>query len=448
MQLRPEQATLVADARAALVAGYQRVLCVLPTGGGKTICMTDVARRAASRGKRVLVLVHRKELLHQTRVRFLTAGLPIGERQSIHISTIGKRTPFKPDLLMIDEAHHSVSKTWREKIEQYDVPVLGWTATPERLDGRGLREIYQAMVIGPSVEELMALGRLSTYKLFAPPPPCDLTHLGMVAGDYNRKQAAAQVDTHRVIFDAVQNWRKYAPGRRTIAFCVSIAHAEHTCAEFLAAGVRAEILDSTLNDTERLARVERFKSGETLMLVSVMLISEGFDVPACDCVLMLRPTASVSLYLQQVGRGLRPSNHPCIVIDCVGNSLRLGPPDMPREWSLDAPSRRGQEETAPPIRICDRCFQAQAPRLKICPHCGHVHQIKSPPPPETVAQDLVEVDVAEMKRQARREVGEARTREALEAIAKQRSYKSSWVDRILAAREAKDSKLGGWSRSS
>jgi superfamily II DNA or RNA helicase len=437
MKLRPEQEKLAADAKAALLAGHKRVLCVLPTGGGKTNTFIEISRRAVAKGRKVLVLVHRKELLHQTRIRYLVAGLPIGEKQSIHISTIGRRTPFEPDLLIIDEAHHSVSKTWREKIEQYDVPVLGWTATPERLDGRGLHEIYQAMVIGPSVEELIALGRLSTYKLFAPPPPCDLSHLGMVAGDFNKKQAAAQVDNRRVLFDAVQNWQKYAPGRRTIAFCVSILHAVHTTEEFLKVGVKAEILDSTLNDTERLARVERFKSGETLMLVSVMLISEGFDVPACDCVLMLRPTASVSLYLQQVGRGLRPSDHPCIVIDCVGNSLRLGPPDMFREWSLDAPARKNQEETAPPIRICEKCFQAQPPRLKVCPHCGHVHVIQQLPPPETVAEDLVEVDVEEMKRQARREVGEARTREALEEIARQRGYKMSWVDRILAARGAR-----------
>lgn len=412
--LRPEQETLLGDARAVMAQGHRRVLCVLPTGGGKTETFMSATKRAIERGRRVLILVHRKELLHQTNVRLMKAGLIPGENRSVFASTIGRRTHFQPDLLIVDEAHHCVSPTWQRRIDAYDVPLLGWTATPERLDGRGLGEVFSAMVQGPSVAELMDLKRLSEYKLFAPPPDA-------AGGDG--------------VFSGVRNWKKYADGLRTIAFCVSVAHAEKTCEEFLARGVRAEILDHRLSNAERLDRIDRFKTGRTLVLVSVMLISEGFDVPACDCILLLRPTASLSLYLQQVGRGLRYSDHPCVILDCVGISqTELGLPDDFHAWSLEGKRvRLGQEVPAPALKVCPRCFQVHRPGPPACPFCGHVYLVMAIVP-STVEADLEAVEVAPR----RLAIANARTEEELRRLAEERGYKPGWVARILAARAARN----------
>jgi superfamily II DNA or RNA helicase len=421
MALYTDQEQLLADARASMLQGHRRVLCVLPTGGGKTHCFIEAARRTIERGKRALVLVHRRELLHQTNVRLMKSGITPGVNRGVFVSTIGKRTHFRPDLLIVDEAHHCVSPTWARKIDEYDVPLLGWTATPERLDGRGLGEVFDDMVIGPSVSELMEQNRLSRYRLFHPPPDFD-------------------PGSERAVFSAVRNWKAFADGRRTIAFCISIEHAAQTCAAFKAAGVPAEVLDSKLTDTERLERIARFKNGETLMLVSVMLISEGFDVPDCDCVLLLRPTSSLSLYLQQVGRGLRFSGEPCVILDCVGNSQHpnLGLPDDFHHWSLEGKKvRAGQDGAAPPLKVCPGCFQVHRPGPPRCPFCGFVYPVAKIVPrevdailTESVAQPIQVVPKRELIRNAR-------TEEDLRRLAQENGYKPGWVDRILAARNAR-----------
>jgi DNA repair protein RadD len=439
MKLRQEQVDFIGQIQEGMRL-HPRVLAVLPTGGGKTVCFCTIAKLVAARGGKVLILVHRRELLAQTIKRLLAMGVIPKELGHVWVSTIGSRTSFKPDLLIVDEAHHCTSKTWRARIEAYDVPVLGFTATPERLDGKGLGGIFGGLVVGSTAAELMAQGSLSRYRLYAPPVAADLSGVHTVAGDYNKGELAAAIDIPDVAYDAIGNWQRYAPGRRTIAFCVSLIHAGHIVGAFQQIGVQAEQVDGSMATGERAAVIERFRSGATTVLVSVDLVSEGFDVPDCDCVLLLRPTQSLALYLQQVGRGLRPSDEPCVVLDCVGNAARHGLPDDDREWSLEGRKRRAKAD-AVSVRVCGSCLSAFKPGLAACPYCGWTPPKTVMAVPDTVAATLVEVDQAALRRQvverSRRkiEVSRARTREALEKIARERSYSLGWVDRVLAARQ-------------
>jgi DNA repair protein RadD len=429
LSLRPYQQIFIERLRAAM--HHRRVLGVSPTGSGKTVVFTHIAATAAARGRKVLILVHRRELLQQTISRLLEDGLQVSEHGNLWVSTIGRQTTFKPDLLIVDEAHHATSPTWRKRIDEHDCPTLGFTATPERLDGRGLGDVFNVMVIGPTVAELMRIGALSRYKIFAPPPP-STKGIRIVAGDFQRSGLSALIDTPKVAYDALRNWQRHAAGRRTIAFGVSVAHAAHIAQSFQAAGVSAESVDGTMAIGERAAVIERFRSGVTTVLVSCELVSEGLDVPECDAILLLRPTKSLGLYLQQVGRGLRPSGQPCIILDCVGSVGIHGCPDDDRDWSLDGRTKKSTV-TGPAIRTCPSCFGVHRPAPS-CPYCFHVYVV-APVVPASVAADLVAVDPSIVRAVRRAEVARARSREDLERIAQDRGYKPGWVTVQLAMRE-------------
>lgn len=426
-ELRPYQQQLVADLRLAL-RQHQRVLAVAPTGSGKTQCFSDIAHRAATGGRRVLILVHRRELLWQARAR-LGACSPLIEVHSIQ--AVRNRYLHHPDLLIVDEAHHCTARTWRAVLDAWPVPTLGFSATPQRLDGKGLGDLFGVMVQGPTVADLMTAGYLSPYRLFCPPGKADLAGIKKRGGDYAKDELSERVDQRRVMACAIKNWRLYAGNRRTIGFCVSLAHVDHVRDMFAEAGVAAATIDGSMPASDRDAVLAEFRSGAVRVLLSVDLISEGFDVPACDCVLLMRPTASLGLYLQQVGRALRPSSRDAVILDCVGNAETHGLPDEARDWSLDgiAKERKGQVQTVP-IRVCGRCYGVHKP-APVCPYCGNVHAVEVKIP---VEQDVVLVDKTEEMRNRRREVGAARRREDLEAIAAARGYKPTWVMHVLKSR--------------
>jgi len=177
--------------------------------------------------------------------------------------------------------------------------------------------------------------------------------------------------------------------------------------------------------------MKAFRDGAIRVLLSVDLISEGFDVPACDCVLLMRPTASLSLYLQQVGRALRPSDQHAVILDCCGNAEVHGLPDMDREWSLEGTSKE-RKGLVPNIavRVCPVCYGVHKP-APVCPYCGHIHAVDRAVP---VEEDVLLIDRTEELKQKRAEVGRARNRDALLKIAADRGYKPGWVDRVIASR--------------
>lgn len=455
MSLRQYQIDLIEQIRYGL-REHRRILAVLPTGAGKTHTFCTIAQLSTQRNNNVLILVHRSELLQQTSARLTVMGVEHGiiapkhptkhaQVQLASINSAARRLsqfPWSPNLVIVDEAHHCAARSWQKVLEGYpNAIIIGWTATPARLDGKGLSSAFDGLVEGPSISRLIGQGYLSRYRLFAPPNQIDRSAFRRRGGDFRTEEIDQVACQPREIAAAVLNYRQYAAGKQAIAFCGSIRHAQTVRNAFVEAGIPAVDIDGTLSAAERTTRIEAFKSGAIKILVSVDLISEGFDVPGCECVLLLRPTASLSIYLQQVGRALRPSDGEAIVLDCAGNAIEHGLPCQLRQWSLkDTIKSRDMDQVAVPIRVCEKCFAVYRPAPS-CPHCGHTPESKRELPKE-VDQVLVEIDVraaaaAERAEKKKRkvEVGKARTLEELLKIAEDRGYKPGWAHAVMKSRK-------------
>jgi DNA repair protein RadD len=451
LTLRPYQQQAVHDLRLAYRDGARAPLLVAPTGMGKTVIMADILRSLAARGRSAMVLVHRRELIAQTSAKLTLADVPHGviaastaaadaPIQVASVQTLARRLEritAQPDLIVIDEAHHAVAGTWGKAISHWpDALRLGVTATPVRQDGRGLGMVFDRLVLGPSTAELISDGFLCPSRLYAPPAVADLSGLRTRAGDYTPEQAAERMDRPTVTGDAIAHYRRLATGQRAIAFCCNVNHAEHVCAAFNHAGIKAATLLGSTDPLRRDAAVAAFAAGSLQVLVTVDVVSEGFDCPAAEAAILLRPTQSEGLYLQQVGRVLRPADGKAaaIVLDHVGNVHRHGFPDDHRDWSLDDRPRRtkGNGDAAPTVRTCEVCFAAFPPQ-PICPCCGTPAKLSA----REIRQregELQELAREAVARSRRRDQGQARTLPELLAFAKQRGYSPGWAWKVHNAR--------------
>ena len=451
MQLRPYQAQAVSGLRDALGTARSALL-VMPTGAGKTVVFTEIARLATLKNKTVFVLVHRRELIKQASDKLKAAGVEHGiisagfERtdslvQVCSVQTLVRRletVTSAPDLLIIDEAHHAVAGSWEKVIQHFqNARIVGVTATPSRLDGRGLGSHFSTLVQGPCVEQLVVSGFLSPHKVFAPPIKADLSNVKTRAGDYANDQLSEAMDRPSITGDAVHHYRLLADGLPAIAFCCSIAHATSVCQSFQAAGYRAKLVTGNMPMEERDDAISGLADGRTQILCSVDVVSEGTDVPAVSAAILLRPTQSEALYLQQVGRILRPQpGKIAIVLDHVGNTVKHGFVDDRRIWDLNAKKRKRSDEPAPSVRQCPKCFAAFKPQ-PVCPMCGHEFKVK-PKRPITEEQgrlrELRREDAIE-RREKRKEQGMAQTLPELLALAAKKGYKRGWAYKIFYGRK-------------
>ena len=455
MQLRSYQLQAIASTRIAVMQA-NRALLVMPTGSGKTVVFSEICRLANDKGKKVLILVHRRELVTQASDKLKKAGVEHGiiaagfdpsdqPVQVASVQTLIRRLDsgtFTPDLIIIDEAHHAVAGSWDKIIGHFsDAKIIGVTATPSRLDGRGLGSHFSTLVSGPSVEQLTKLGFLSQHRVFAPPVIADLSNVKTRAGDYANDQLSEAMDRPTITGDAIGHYRRLADGLPAIAFCCSIAHATSVCESFNKAGYRAKLVTGKMKMEERDEAISGLADGRTQILCSVDVVSEGTDVPAVSAAILLRPTQSEALYLQQVGRILRPQpGKIAIVLDHVGSTLKHGFVDDLRNWSLDSkPRRKKNDEPAPSVRQCPMCFAAFKPQ-PVCPMCGHEFPVK---PKRQLTQR--EGELREMRRQdaldriekkeQRKEIGRARTLPELLALAKKKGYKPGWAYKIFYGRK-------------
>jgi len=444
MNLRPYQTDLITAIRLQYQLGHRKVLAVLPTGAGKTVCFSHIAQSAARKGNRVLIAVHRQELLDQaSRSLPMPHGLIAANRsmdlshavQVASVQTLARRLHKLPrdffQLVVIDEAHHSNAGTWAKVLDHFQsAHLLGVTATPIRLDGRGLGEHYQTMVEGPSAQWLTDNGYLANARVLAP-PGFDSTGIRKRMGDFDTKEAEQRVGT--IMGDCLSHYRKHLDGQTAIAFCCSVAHAEAVARLFQCNGIPAASIDGTMDAATRRQLLRDLGTGRIKVLTSCALIGEGVDVPSVGGCIVLRPTQSVSLHLQMIGRCLRPSpgKAAAVVLDHVGNTLRLGHHLEPREWTLDGIAKRDREK-APSVKVCPACFAAMASQARQCVECGHefaaeVREMKQ------VDGELVEMQA----RQRKREQGNAQTLEELRQLAQRRGFKRGWAERVYQARLAK-----------
>lgn len=460
LTLRNYQSSIIQNVRLSYLEGYRAPLVVAPTGAGKTVIFSYIAASSSARGKRVLILVHRIELLRQTSNKLTEAGVYHGlinpkytatldaSVQVASVQTLIKRLDkiAPPDLIIIDEAHHATAGSWRTVVNAYpNARILGVTATPCRGDGTGLGQeaggVFDDLVMGPQVPELIDMGFLVKPVVYAPRQKLDLSGVRTVRGDYDAKQVSELVDKPTITGDAVQHYMKICPGSPAVVFCVSINHAQHVAEEFRRAGFRAYAVDGSIKDEVRARILNGLGNGTVDVVTSCDLISEGTDIPAIGCAILLRPTQSLGLYIQQVGRALRPSagKQFAVILDHVGNVLTHGMPEEYREWTLDGDkkTKRGSKSDEAGIRVsqCPSCYNIHEPS-PTCPMCGHVYPIKDEVP-QQVDGELVELDASMMKRQKVKEAAQARTLEELQRIEKERGYKYGWAKHLYNSRQRK-----------
>lgn len=423
-ELRPYQVDMVNAVRQAYRAGAKRPCLVLPCGGGKSVITADMAKKATERGNRVLFLVHRKELINQIRQTFAAWGVPMHLCDVMMVQTATRRIERlkKPGLIITDENHHCLAASYRKIYDAFpDVPCVGVTATPQRLNGGGLGDVNDRLIEGVSAKWLIVNHYLAPYDYYAP-SVTDLTGLHSSRGEYIQSEITARMNKQSIHGDVIGYWRKYAEGRKTICYCASIEHSQSVAAAFREAGITAEHIDGDTPKHERARIVEAFRRGEITVLCNVDLISEGFDVPDCSCAILLRPTKSLTLYIQQSMRPMRyqPGKR-AVILDHVGNYARFGLPDADREWTLD-PKHTKKQDKAPPVRQCPKCFATFEPK-SVCPICGYVFPVQSRTVEEIRETAMQKIEGFVLNYDSPRQ---CKSYQELQAYGRRKGYKPGW----------------------
>lgn len=457
ISLYSPQLAVVESIRAAYRQRFRAPLLVAPTGFGKTVIFSFMSRAHAEKKGRVLILVHRQELIEQvseTLTRFEVAHdfiapgrhsnpyckVKIGSVFTVHRRM--RHMSWSPTLIIVDEAHHAAaSTTWGKVIATFpDAHKLGVTATPIRLSGEGLADSFDTLIQGPTTQELIDAGYLSRFRVFCPSTP-DLTGVHRRMGEYAHKELELAVDRPSLTGNAVDHYLRHAKDRQAVAFCVSVQHAKHVAEQFMAAGISAQSIDGSLPDAWRRGIVQDFREGRLKILTSCDLISEGFDVPNISAGISLRPTMSLGLWLQQFGRCLRtaPGKTDTVFLDHAGNALRHGLPTDDRCWSLEGTRGKRNTERIPSVRICKKCFAANKATASACASCGHPFEAK----PREVSKK--EGELKELTPEAsaalaeRRKQGQVQSLQALIELGRMRGYKSPerWAEYVWKGREMK-----------
>lgn len=446
---------------------HKAVLCQAATGFGKTKVAAHMIKAAQAKGSRSMFIVPRRELLRQTAASFSDEGISFGfvaagyERNPFARTilatsgTLARRMDDAPvmDVVFVDETHHGGAELERI-IKHYRAAgawVIGLSATPSRLDGKGLGDWYSAMECGPPVADLIKSGRLSRYRAFAPAAP-DLTGVRTVAGDYAKGELAGRMEADRVLVgNAVSHYAGHAMGRLNVAYCASIKHAEIVAAAFLEKGIPAAAITGAMDDDERSRLVKAFARRQLLVLTNCDLLTFGFDLASSaqmdvtvDSMSDLGPTKSLARQMQKWGRVLRMKPDPALIFDHAGNFAHHGLPDDPRGWTLAGRDKKGRDsEPTLPTRQCPQCYWVSRP-CPVCPGCGFVYPVQSRTIDEVegVLQELDpnrEIPVEnETGRTFRQTTQAARSLDALIAIGQRRGMKNpaAWAAHVMTARMA------------
>lgn len=358
MQLRQYQEEVKSKIRESFQKGNKSVMLQLPTGAGKTVSFVNIARDVIDNGKNVLILVHRVELIRQTYDKCLRHQLQVSvihadfvykkycRLQIASVPTLANRVkgakskslPENIDLIIIDEAHHATANSWRNILEFYpDAKVLGVTATPVRSNGEGFEDLFDDLVIGVTPKFLIENGYLAKPRIFANPLRFDLSKIKVKStGDYNERDLVKNYEQSTTYGDLIKTWRDKANNMKTVVFGINIDHVKKIVDAFNEEGIPAVHLSSDFDNVTRNRVINDFKDGKVKILANVNIVTEGFDLPAIEAVMLVRPTKSLSLYLQMVGRGLRPAEGKdrAIILDHADCVAVHGFPEQDRIWTL------------------------------------------------------------------------------------------------------------------
>jgi len=405
-ELYPHQRRWIEDLRHAFCSA-RRVMGQLPTGAGKTVCLAHMARAIAGAGQRVVIAVHRQEIFLQTSQHLVETGIPhcvVGAKEVCQIATLRAakqgvlmataapvvlasmptlmRRPRLPaaEWLFVDEAHHAAAKQWAKIIESYadsGTRILGVTATAGRHDGKPLTPLFETLVRGPELKELVAAGYLSPFEIKVPQAQVSREEVHVRGGEYVASEMAPRA--RKVVGDAISQYRKWLDGEQAIVFVPSVAEAERTAEDFKRAGYAAANIDGRMKEVERGRRIAAFGRGDIRLLVNDSVLSEGLDVPAVRGMISLRPTYSKGRWMQDIGRALRfEPGKTAVILDHAGNTAFHGHPFDLTDFGFHGSERwreraeRAARDNHVAVRQCKGCFMPFNSALGACPHCGLV----------------------------------------------------------------------------
>jgi superfamily II DNA or RNA helicase len=397
MMLRPRQALLVERSLAALYL-HGNTLAIGPTGSGKTIMLSAVAGGVLEEpDAKACILAHRDELTAQNREKFgrVNPGLTTSVFDAKEKSWAGRATfamvqtlsrdsnlDAMPslDLLVVDEAHHAASPSYRRVIDRVlsrnpRAQIFGATATPARSDGKGLREVFSNVADQITLGELIASGHLVPPRTFVIDVGAQsaLAQVRRTATDFDMTEVEAILNRTPITDAVIRHWREKAGDRKSIVFCSTVAHAQCVADALNAAGIRAVLIHGELSETERKVRLAEYETGEAQVVVNVAVLTEGYDYTPTSCVVLLRPSSHKSTLTQMIGRGLRtvdPAEHPgivktdCIVLDFGTATLMHG--SLEQEANLDGHQHQGEA----PTKECPSCEATVPLGCRECPLCG------------------------------------------------------------------------------
>ena len=424
--LRNYQEKLIHDIRLSIHRHHKSVLAVLGCGGGKSIIQAEIARSATEKHNNVLFLVHRKELCEQIENTFINQGVDMSLCSVSMVQTVSRRlkTLPVPCLIITDEAHHSNASNYRKIYDYFPNAIrLGFTATPCRLDGSGLSETYDDMIVSVSTKWLIDNNYLSPYKYYSV-KLADTSKLHSRCGEYNSEEVANLMENHKIYGETVKEWLRLAFNKKTIIYCASVKASEETAERFRTAGYDCISLSGQTPKNEREEAVQMFREGKIKILCNCDLFGEGFDVPDCECTILLRPTKSLTLFIQQSMRSMRyMPNKTAIIIDHVGNCYQHGLPDDDRLWDLHAKKKKKKGNSVPICKECPECFRVVPYTKKQC-ECGYIFRaVKQARPTETVdikLEEIKQVPLSEFK---------GKTWEEVVSFQKAKKYKFGWCIR-------------------
>ena len=433
--LRGYQQQVFDNSIKAFANGSKGVCCVLPCRSGKSYIMARMIQGAKGN---VLVLAHRHTLISQhkellEKLGVLTDKVRV-ESVFTEASRLGRYDKDSLCLIIADEGHLAEAKSYKKVCEYYNCRRVLFTATPARLDGKPLT-LADTLIIGITADELIKQGAISEYDYYAPDLNLDTDSIEMVAGEYNNGQLSELMCQSAIYGDILKYYRQLGENRQAIAYCTSVRHSEQTAEMFNNNGISAISIDGSMSQKERNRRMDMFKSGKVQILCNCNLISEGVTLPNASVALLLRPTMSLPLFIQQACRVLTPvEGKKAVIIDYVNNVQRHGLPTDNHEWSLaESVEKRKQhnEDGTLSIRQCSECFRCF--QGNICPYCKTEHipkgrELKQMQDVELKKYQAEEqARIEEEKKLARMEVGQCRTIADLQKIAKERGYKQAWV---------------------
>lgn len=466
--LRPDQREYIDKLRLTM-SKHKSILIQASCGYGKTLLAAYIARSASLKNNIVYFTVHRNQLIRQTQNTFNKFDIEHGiiassytlnykyyaNVQICSINTLKNRLhKYKiPKIVIIDECHFAVAAGWSKVIEFYRSKgcwIIGLTASPWRMSGEGLEKHFEVMIKSKPIKWLIDNKHLSTYKIFSPPAK-DISKVHVRMGDFVQSELEQEVDKKEIIGDMVTHWIKYANGKRTLGFAVSVKHSQHLAEIFNKNGIPAVHLDAETSQQDRNNYINQFADGEILIIFSCNLMCEGFDLTAQigrDCpveaIILGRPTMSVALHTQQIGRGLRYKPDPAVILDHANNVKRHGLPDDEIEWTLEGKQKRKKNDVEESINIktCPDCFYVCHSHILTCPECGHIFGVQSRDI-EHKDGELIEINPEEIRKQRLKEQGMAKSLEDLIELGKRKNYKPGWAYKIHGIRRNKK-KVDQW----